>query len=485
MFETEFAYGSMYYLLVAAASAALGHTIAAVRLANAVSGALAIPATYLVGRQLLGRRVGIVAAVLLATLHVHIHLSRTALGQAVDTFIAAAVIFAFARGLDRRSARWMAIAGVGLGLAQYGYVGGRLIDLVVLAFVLLLPVIDLNRARRSVGLIAAAFGASLVTAAPMIRFALDHSDAYLLRLDQLGIFQAGILQQEMAETGQAALRAAAGHLALAIQSFVAMPVVAFYFSDRPMLDFAWTALVVLGLGYAVLSLRNWRFLILVLHVVGGVLLIAFSSKVSVPVYRALGVAPSLAILAGFSLVLLIERSLSGAGTRRRTSALALAAVVAAIAAYNLFYYFGQYSRSCAYAEFQVGGTSIASEFIAAQDPETKVLTLAAPAISIGAYPSSQYLTQRQTRPLSPQAPDAPPIGEPGSEEYIYEVGLPHELPFELAAQVSDIRPLLAIAYEDRIGELEELADTLPGGTRGTLKRCGEPLFETYLLADTE
>jgi asparagine N-glycosylation enzyme membrane subunit Stt3 len=481
VFGGQFAYSSMYYLAVGAVAAPLGNGIAALRMLNAIGGSLAIPTTYLAGRQLLGRRVGIVAGALLATLHIHIHFSRTALGQSLDTLIAAVVILALARGLDRRDFRWMVAAGVGLGLAQFGYVGGRLIDLVVLAFALTLPLIDMPLAKRSIALLLSAFGAAMVTAAPMIRFAVDHSDTYLTRLNEIGIVQSGQLHEEVLTSGQPLPLQLLWHFGEALRTIAALPAGAFYFADRPMLDLAWTALVVLGLGYALVNIRNWRFLLLGLHVLGGVSLLAFSSPGSVPVYRTLGMTVSLSILAAFSLVLLAERGLPRLEKPTRRSDVVIAIVVGAIAMYNVVYYFVDYSRSCQYGGFQVAAASIASEYIRDQDRATTVFMLTPPTLYIGAYPSTRYLTGRQERVLFPLPADAPAPGDAGSEGYIYAVPPEDELPYSIADSLGHLRPLLFVALPDRSAELDRVAERLPGGERTTLYRCEEPLFEVYLL----
>ena len=54
-----------------------GQTPFALRLLPAIGGTLAIPALYVLARELFGRRVALMAAILLAVSHAHIHFSRT------------------------------------------------------------------------------------------------------------------------------------------------------------------------------------------------------------------------------------------------------------------------------------------------------------------------------------------------------------------------------------------------------------------------
>jgi hypothetical protein len=56
----------------------LGVNAYSLRLLPAIGGTLAIPAIYLLGRQISNHRIGLIAAILLAFSQTHIHFSRTA-----------------------------------------------------------------------------------------------------------------------------------------------------------------------------------------------------------------------------------------------------------------------------------------------------------------------------------------------------------------------------------------------------------------------
>ncbi|MER3513588.1 MAG: hypothetical protein C4310_03650, partial [Chloroflexota bacterium] len=66
----------LFIYLVALAVGALGPSPAAIRLVAAVLGTLTIPATYALGRTWFNRRVGWLAAAILAITFWHVHLSR-------------------------------------------------------------------------------------------------------------------------------------------------------------------------------------------------------------------------------------------------------------------------------------------------------------------------------------------------------------------------------------------------------------------------
>jgi 4-amino-4-deoxy-L-arabinose transferase-like glycosyltransferase len=476
MFATMTSYSTLFFYLHGLVVVALDGGIAALRLLNATAGALAVPATYLAGRQLFDRRVGLVAASLLALSHMHIHMSRIAIGQAIDTLASALIIFTLIRGLDRRSPHWMALAGIGLGLAQYGYIGLRTFDLVALTFVVWMAVVNPTFLRRSLVGLAAAFGGAVVAAAPMIRYAIDRPAAYIERATVMGVVSSGELGNRMLSGGRPAWQIFAEQARDAVMAIIANPVVAFYFSRLPMLDLVWGALAVLGLAYAVSRMREPRFALLVFAVLGAVTLLSLSIFAAIAANRVTGLLPTLAILAAFSLSALARRGLAGLGLPARAPDAVIVGVVALMAAYNLNYYFGEYQRACVYTDPNLQVANLAAETIAAQAPGTEAFLLAPPGTVFGGYDSPPYLTGRQERDLAALPPDTPQPGEPGSIGFVYSIGEPVSRLVETARRV---RAGVVLARPERGPDLDAVARAVPGGERTSLARCGVVMFEVY------
>ena len=104
-----------------------GRNMAAIRAVSAVIGGLTVPALYLLAQTLFNRRVGLLAAFLLATFPPHIHYSRIALLSITDPLMGTLALAFLARGLKRGTRLDFALAGVFLGLTQYFFEGGRLL----------------------------------------------------------------------------------------------------------------------------------------------------------------------------------------------------------------------------------------------------------------------------------------------------------------------------------------------------------------------
>lgn len=104
----------------------LGTSVLALRLTSAVPGLLLVPLLYFLVRGWFGRLPATVAAVLLATNHVAVHFSRIGLWNIHSLFLGLVAIGALAGGWRRRSAFWLAVAGLCFGLSLHTYTAGRL-----------------------------------------------------------------------------------------------------------------------------------------------------------------------------------------------------------------------------------------------------------------------------------------------------------------------------------------------------------------------
>jgi 4-amino-4-deoxy-L-arabinose transferase-like glycosyltransferase len=480
MFGTMFAYGKLYFLLVSVPVGLLGRTAFAVRLPSALAGALAVGATYALGRELFGRRVGLVAGVLLAVSHTHIHMSRTAHGQAFDTLLLSLVLFALGRGLKRRDVGWLALAGVGLGAAQYVYVAARVIDVVAALLVLLLVWADREMLRENLAGLAGAFGAAWVTAVPIVVWALRRPEDYLSRVTSTGFVQTGGLRGSAEGTPAETLHLWLKQLSTAAATPVTLPVGSFYDARIPMLDIVWSVLLVLGLLLALRHLRDWRFLMLALVVLAAVVLLALGNQVRISAYRITFAMPAYAVLAGVALV-----SLADYGKRRfswspRAATVAVVLVLVVVGARNVGYYFLDHTANCRYLERDDGtaAVSLAARLIAEEEPDAAILAITEPDFNVGAFPNAQYFLKRRTRDIADETTPGP--AEPDGRRFIHSAP-PGSQVTELVTELQPLGDVAVIAGPSRFGELTSLVESHPGGRRVPLGRCGRVVGEVYLL----
>lgn len=124
----------IFTTLVALAVGWLGPTIAAARLPAAIAGLLGIPAVYLLGREIYGKRVGLVAALFTVPWVLQVFFSKQGMNQPFDPLFATLAFYFMLRGLRRRALIDFMLSGIFLGHAQMYYLGGRLVPFVMVSY---------------------------------------------------------------------------------------------------------------------------------------------------------------------------------------------------------------------------------------------------------------------------------------------------------------------------------------------------------------
>ncbi|MDT8307284.1 MAG: glycosyltransferase family 39 protein [Anaerolineae bacterium] len=161
----------------------------ALKAGTALLGAITVPATYLLGRELYGRLAGLYAAFFLAVSHWHVAISRVGLRFPLTAAFATPALFFLLRALrENRRNDWLA-AGLLLGLGLHGYTAMRVVPLLFVLLVLVKVGADVTARRRAgdggeVTSLQARFwqnvGVAVMAASlavlPLLRFALERPD---------------------------------------------------------------------------------------------------------------------------------------------------------------------------------------------------------------------------------------------------------------------------------------------------------------------
>ncbi len=162
-----------------------GRNLLGLRAFSAVLGALTVPATYWLGRQLFDRTTALAGALVLLAFPPHLHYSRLALNNIADPLFGTLALACMARGLrTRRRIDW-ALAGAMLGLAQYFYEGGRLIYPALAAAWLAFGMLAWRPRSPLRGVLIAALAFALV-AAPLYYTLLGVDFPFTDRMDKAG-----------------------------------------------------------------------------------------------------------------------------------------------------------------------------------------------------------------------------------------------------------------------------------------------------------
>jgi 4-amino-4-deoxy-L-arabinose transferase-like glycosyltransferase len=233
-----------------------GPDVLGLRLPWVFVGTATVFIAFFLVKRLKGTPLALVVMALLATYHYHIHYSRLGSNQIADPmFLALSLIFLY-RALDRRNWLDWAMCGIVAGLAFYFYAGARLTPIVIITVLGYLFVCNPRQFLRqhSAGLLVAV-AAFLITAGPMIQYAVRFPDDFNARINQVGIIQSGWLESEVEMREE-------GLVGILFDQFQRAALAFNYYPDRtvwyglrqPLLDPFFGVIFLLGLSYGTLRL---------------------------------------------------------------------------------------------------------------------------------------------------------------------------------------------------------------------------------------
>lgn len=246
-------------------------------MSSVIAGTLTLPLVYLLGREMFNWRIGSIAMMLLAINYTHIHFSRILFGP-LSTFFATLTIYLLLKGIHTRHPRWFALAGLSAGIGLLFYDSSRVVPIVVLAILAwrLLWNRDVALANRKSWAILLL--GMLIGFGPMAGFAVRDFHSFVGRGNGVTLWTPGVWEHEVsaygAESAGEVLVEQAKRVLLTFHLYgdgsphFALP--------RPMAAPLTAALLVIGLGYCLLRLKDSRFFsliawILLTLVLGGII----------------------------------------------------------------------------------------------------------------------------------------------------------------------------------------------------------------------
>jgi len=291
----------LFIYLVAVSIGLLGPTPLAVRLPAAVIGALTIPATYWMTRQLWGRRAGLLAAAIMAVTLWPVHLSRVGFrAVTLPLFIALGIGLAVRAWRSGQRRAWV-VAGACWGLSFYTYLAARFTPLVFIFFVIFLLIFRQIEAgpflpqRLSIGAVWATVGFGLAVA-PLAIYTLGNWDVVMGRAGGVSILEPGINQGDLPGT-------LIGNTLKAFGMFVWQGdrIPRHNVPYRPVFDPLLAAAFIAGLVVVIRQARARIAAVFVLSWVGVMLLPTILSEDTPHFLRAVGVLPVAAIFPALGL----------------------------------------------------------------------------------------------------------------------------------------------------------------------------------------
>ncbi len=301
-----FAVPTMSFLWYGLGMKLFGASVAGLRSLSALVGTFTVLTTFLLAREMWGRRVGWVAGVLLACSHYHVHFSRLGSNQIGDGLFATLALWLLVRGLRSRKPLHFALSGAVIGLGWYGYFGARLLGGVVAFYLAWRTLVEYRFLRRQGRLLLLLLTAALVVAAPLLLHFAQYPDSMTSRLRQVNIFTSGWLARERESTGRSAASLLGEQFWKSISAFnYTLDPTFWYRPAIPLLDFVSGVLFLLGMVW-VTAKWNWPAHGLLLIWFWLALLIGWVLTENPPSsMRLTGIAPALSIFAALGLDWLI------------------------------------------------------------------------------------------------------------------------------------------------------------------------------------
>jgi len=169
----------LYMYLMATVFGAAGPTAWAIRLTSALIGVATMPLTYVLGRTLYGRRVGIAAAAFLAVHYWHLTVSRNGYPNILIPPIEAAAAYWLWRGWRGGRLRDWALGGGCAGLVLYTYLSARFYPVFLGVLLVYAAITSFGAWRRRLPGMAVAMASAALVFGPLgLHFARHPADFF-------------------------------------------------------------------------------------------------------------------------------------------------------------------------------------------------------------------------------------------------------------------------------------------------------------------
>ncbi len=391
-------FGTLYLQAINLMFQFFGATAFSLRLLSAIGGVLAIPAVYLLARQIGGPRVALIAASLLAFSHTHIHFSRTAaVGYIQATWLVPLELFLLLSGLEKRSSLRTALAGVILAIHFSIYITAQIVAAMVFVYMLVILAFFWSWFKAVGRQFLAFWGGFVIMLIPEATYVWQHPNEFFARLGADGTFQSGWLAETMANTGQNALQVLGGRVLHAFLVLIYYPSIDFYGSSAPMLTLIAAALFLIGLGISLWRTRSRGFLLLNGYFWGITLATGiFAIPPSADSYRMLSALPAAIVLAAVGLDQVLELAGLGWKKSRLAYSVVTSVILVSLLTTNLWTYYVDFAGRCLYADnFQGRFASYLGSYARKTKPEDTIYLLSDDIYFYGSHASVDFLSNKR------------------------------------------------------------------------------------------
>ena len=346
---------SLFLLPIAAVIELTGLTVTSGRLVSVLFGVAGVAAVFLLVRSMMGPRLAVAAAFLMAVNRWDINWSRIGMHGITAPLFAALTAYLTLRALRSGRLHDYGYAGAAMGLGMWFYSAHRLFPLVV-GFMLLHHLFTKRpRLARFAAQVLVMGAVSLAVAAPVVQYAVSEPGEFFQRTGTISVFShapvVDALDQAVVSLGE--------HLMMF--NYRGDPNPRHNLPGAPMLDFLSGVLLVLGIGVALARWRDVEFAVLpvwlLLMLLPGALTLPWEAPQSL---RTIGALPAVVVLVTLAVGVLTRVGGAAPWHSVRAAAPAAAALMLGVIAYeNVNTYFGaQAKHPEVYAAFSTDETLV-------------------------------------------------------------------------------------------------------------------------------
>jgi 4-amino-4-deoxy-L-arabinose transferase-like glycosyltransferase len=449
-------FGGLYLQAINLGMLILGSSPLSLRLMPAIAGTLAIPALYLFARQIGGKRIALLAILLLAMSHTHLNFSRTVgVGYIQDTWLVPLELYLFLSALQKQSRLRAAAGGLLLGMHFTVYLTPQIFTGMLVIFCILVLLFFRKSFPQAGRIFAVFWGGLAIMGLPEAVYAASHPADFFERLNLEGTLQSGWINLQMQATGQSAVQILSDRVVHAFLSLIYYPAIDYYGSLIPVLSLFTGVFFLIGLGISLWRTRSINHLLLNGYFWVGPLAIGlFSIPASADSYRVLMVLPAALLLAAIGLDSALNAIGADFGRNRAIYAGAVSFILICLFAFNQWTYFVDFAGKCRYGgDRQTRFASYLGRYVNTLEPAGTVYLLSDDIFRYGTHPSVDFLTGGRTITNVPDAIDS----------------------------VQPARGEILIATPDRIPELYAWIHEHPGGRLESFYDCKTLFLLAYVV----
>ncbi|MBL8090422.1 MAG: glycosyltransferase family 39 protein [Anaerolineales bacterium] len=390
-------FGALYLQLINISMRLFGYNAFGLRLLPAIGGVLAIPAVYLFARWVGGKRIALIAAVMIAISHSHLHFSRiSSVAYIQDAWLIPLELYFLISGLEKRQSWRTALSGVLLAIHYSVYLTSQIITGLVLIYMLILFIFYRTWFTQRLSQAFAFWGGFLLSILPSALFAYYNPNEFMNRLGSSGTFQTGYVQNVMSTTGQSAFEVLVGRVVHAFLSLFYYPALDFYGSPSPMMSMISGVMLLAGLGIILWQIRKPAYLLLNGYIWGSAVAIGvFATPPSADSYRMLMALPAAVIIAAIGIDKILEIIGLSWANARQAYTFTVTALLTSLLFFNLWTYYAEFAGQCRFAADLAGRFAT---YLGVQlqeiDNENRVYMLSDEYYFHGSHPSTLFLSLR-------------------------------------------------------------------------------------------